>query len=98
MEKLDVAVQSLHYLATGHEKFFEGNLVFEKFICGIPLKIPVQKESLVTDDIKDEVQVLLKEAIRNWPALKNTSPDGLREMFIHRDGKLYKNSISNLCP
>ena len=87
-EKWDVAVQSLHYLATGNELFFEANLILEKFLCGIPLKMPFQKESLLTDAIREEAGSLLNAAIKNWPALKNTSPGGLRQMFIHRDGKL----------
>lgn len=87
-ENFDLAVQSLHYLATGNENVFETNLVFEKFLCGLPLKMPVQRNSLLTDFIKDEAIVLLNEVVKNWPALKNTSADGLRQMFIQRDGKL----------
>ncbi len=87
-DKLDIAVQSLHYLATGNENFFEGNIIFEKYLCGVLLKIPIPIESQLTENIKDETKILLKEVIKNWPALKNTSPDGLRQMFINRDGKL----------
>lgn len=94
-DKLDVAVQSLHYLATGDEIFFEGNVIFEKYLCGAPLEIPIPIESLLTEYIKNETIILLKETIKNWSALKNTSPDGLRQMFIHRDGKLYKKENSN---
>jgi hypothetical protein len=38
----DLAIQALHYLATGQEDFFEADLVFVKFLCGVPLKMPVQ--------------------------------------------------------
>ncbi|NQU52326.1 MAG: hypothetical protein HQ522_07275 [Bacteroidetes bacterium] len=86
--KLDLAVQSLHFLATGNENVFEGDLVFEKFLCGVPLKRPVPKLSLLTDEIREEAYVLLKEVVKHWTALKNTSPDGLRQMFIQRTGKL----------
>jgi hypothetical protein len=86
----DLAVQSLHFLATGNEDAFEGNLVMEKFLCGVPLKMPVQKQSLLTEPIRNEANELLREVVRNWPALKNTSPDGLRQMFIQRDGKLFQ--------
>jgi hypothetical protein len=75
-------------LATGDENVFEGNMIMEKFLCGVPLKIPVQKMSLLTESIKNEANELLSEVVRNWPALKNTSADGLREAFIQRDGKL----------
>ena len=89
-ENFDVAVQSLHFLATGNENTFEGNLVFEKFLCGVPLKMPVQKQSLLTEQIKNEANELLFEVVRHWAALKNTSADGLREAFIQRDGKLFQ--------
>jgi hypothetical protein len=78
----------MHFIATGTENVFESSLVFEKFLCGVPLKRPVQQESLLTESIKTEANDLLTEVIRYWPALKNTSPDGLRQMFIQRDGKL----------
>lgn len=87
-ENFDLAVHSLHFLATGDEDVFEGNLIMEKFLCGMPLKTPIQKQSLLTEQIRNEAHDLLREVVRNWPALKNTSPDGLRQMFIQRDGKL----------
>ena len=82
------AVQSLHFLATGNDDFFEGDLVLEKFLCGVPLNSPIPNKSLLTAKVKNEVSILLKEVVGHWPALKNTSPDGLRQMFVHRDGKL----------
>jgi hypothetical protein len=93
-EDYDLPIQSIHYLATGDENFFEGNLIFEKFLCGVPLKIPVRQTSVLTDLIKTEATVLLNEVVKNWPALKNTSADGLRQMFIQRDGKLIQKEDS----
>jgi len=82
------AVQALHFLATGSEDFFEGNLTFEKFLCNVPLKWPVSRESRLDEQIKTEAEMLLKAAIKHWGALKNTSPDGLRQNFLQRSGKL----------
>ena len=87
-DKTDIAVQTLHFIAAGDEDFFEGDLVLDKFLCNVPLKWPVTQQSQLTDAIKSEVNVMLKEVIKHWPALKNTSPEGLRQMFIARDGKL----------
>lgn len=89
-ENPNLAVQSLHFLATGNEDVFEGNLIMEKFLCGVPLKMPVQRTSLLPDAIKNEANDLLREVVRHWPALKNTSADGLRQIFIQRDGKLFQ--------
>lgn len=85
-----MAVQMVHYLATGEEDFFESDLVFCKFLCGVPLMEPVPRESLLTQLEKNEANLLLKEAIKHWVVLKKTSPDGLRQMFLQRNGKLFK--------
>lgn len=82
------AVQALHYCATGDEKFFEGNLLFEKFLCGVPLAMPIPIELLLNEQVKIEADEMAAQLINYWSALKNTSPDGLREMFINRNGKL----------
>lgn len=84
------AVQTLHYCATGNAVFFEADMILEKFMCGIPLDAPVQSTDLLSAKMKREATFMLKELIRNWPALKNTSPAGLREAFIQREGKLIK--------
>lgn len=90
-EKQMLAVQALHFLATGNEMFFEANMVFEKYLSGMPLKMPIQRESLLTKEIKSEANEMLSQVIKHWPALKNTSTDGLRQNFLQRDGKLIQN-------
>ena len=89
-EILDLAVQALHFIATGRESVYEAELVFEKFLCGLPVHHPVIRESLLTDEIRTEAEEILKAVITNWAALKNTSPDGLREAYIQRDGIIQK--------
>ncbi|GEM_PF-2980933 len=83
-----MAVQALHYLATGHCDFFEDDLLFEKFLCGVSLTMPVERASMLSEHTMEESGQLLREVIRLWPALKNSSPDGLRQLFIRRNGKL----------
>lgn len=89
-ENLDLAVQTLHFIATGREAVYEAELVFEKFLCGLSAHHPVIRESLLTGEIRTEAEEMLKAVITNWAALKNTTPDGLREAFIQRDGILQK--------
>lgn len=82
------AVQILHYIATGEEEAPEFLLLFEKFLCGIPLGFPLSRESRLNDDIRRECNEMLQELIGQWAALKSTSPDGLRQLFLQRNGKL----------
>lgn len=84
------AVQTLHYCATGNENYFEGNLMFEKFLCNVPLSMPIPSESLIDEPIKSEADEMAKALLTNWQVLKNTSLEALREAFIQRNGKLEK--------
>lgn len=87
-EEKQKAVQLFHYLATGLEADFEFNQTFEKYICGMQPETPLIRESLLTENDRNECEDLLKSVIKYWPELKNTSPDGLRQLFFDRTGKL----------
>lgn len=82
------ALQTLHYCATGKDVYLESDMILEKFFCGIPLKSTLPVSSMLNDEIRQESDHMLSELIKKWPALKNTSPDGLRQMFVMRSGKL----------
>ncbi|HCY41490.1 MAG TPA: hypothetical protein DHV48_09070 [Prolixibacteraceae bacterium] len=87
-EKKSLAVHLLHYLATGEEQEFECKLGFEKYLCGIAPEFMVDRKIKLTDQEKTECNDLLKSMIGHWTALKNSSPDTLRQMFLQRNGKL----------
>lgn len=90
-----LAAHLLHYLATGRESPPEYLLSFEKFLCGIELPTPVPRFTELTAAMKEESETLLKAAIGHWQALKSTSPDGLREGFLQRPGKLVTSTFEN---
>ncbi len=80
----------LHYLACGTGYLEEHRALFYKILCAMDMHEPVPKTIALTTSEKTEAEALLISAIANWKALKNTSPGGLREAFIHREGKLQK--------
>ena len=82
------AIHLLHYLATGLEHPEEPALALPKLLCGLPLEEPVPLELELSEAEKNESNDLLRAVIQNWPALKNTSPDGLRSGFLQRMGHL----------
>lgn len=84
----DVAVHTLHYLATKKEQQLESQLLFEKFLCGVPLKKPIQRHIQLSDTIKQQAEELLESVIENWGVLNNASPDLIRHEFLQRAGKL----------
>lgn len=95
LESQTIAIHLLHYLATKKELAPEYELVLEKFLCGWELDLPIAREVTISEEMKDESETLLKAAIKHWSALKSTSPDGLREGFLQREGKLILNGFQD---
>ncbi len=84
------AIILLHFLATGQENPKEYEMVLPKFLCEMPTNIPVDHTIQLTKEEKEEANNLLKAVIEHWGVLGGTSPDGLREGFLEREGKLEK--------
>lgn len=82
------AIHLLHYLATGKDNPMEYELLFEKYLCGWEFNKPVPRRMNLSKAMKAESEKLLTAAIGHWKALKKTSPNGLREGFLQREGKL----------
>ena len=88
------ALLMLHFLAIGKAQATEFDLFLPKILCGIPENTPIpQGKEGLTKKEKAEGEALLQAAIAHWQVLKNTSPDGLREGFLQRDGKLERNAF-----
>ncbi|MBD2095618.1 hypothetical protein H6F90_10675 [Trichocoleus sp. FACHB-591] len=83
-----LAIALLHYLATGETSAPEYALVLPKLLCGWPLNDPVMGGLELPAAALAEGETLLETVIRYWEVLKHTSPDGLREGFLQRQGKL----------
>jgi hypothetical protein len=94
-KKHQTAVHLLHYLVTTEIYAPEYKLILEKYLCGYPIDEPVERFVEISDEMKTECENLLNAVIRNWKQLKNTSPDGLREGFLHREGKLLTESFQH---
>jgi hypothetical protein len=82
------AVHIMQYAITKAQRASENELVLNKVLCNIPVDEPIEREIELTDAEKSNVGDLLDSVIRHWTVLKGTSPDGLREGFLQRQGKL----------
>lgn len=83
------ALYLLHYLSTGNTRPEEHELVMAKILCAYPLQEPVDNFIELGTEELQEADSLLVSAIGQWETLKSTSPDGLREGFLQRNGKLF---------
>jgi hypothetical protein len=84
----DLAIALMHWLVTGREGYAEFQTVLAKVLCGMEPEEPIIVIPQLPDGFKREATTLLAAIIGYWPALKNTSVEGLREAFLQREGKL----------
>ena len=65
-------------------------LILPKVLCGLPLNLPLDYSIQISPAEQAEADHLLSAVIEHWGALGSTSPGGLREGFLQREGKLEK--------
>ncbi len=86
------AVQLLHYLGFGSlQATNETEWLLNKLLSGLEAGEFVADGDVLTDSDKQEGEHLLTTLITNWPALKNTGADSLRQTFLQRNGLLERN-------
>lgn len=84
----EIAIYLLHYIATGRVTAEEHELVIPKVLCNYPIEEPVNTDTVLTTNELQEADDMMRAAIAQWSILKSTSPDGLRQGFLQRSGKL----------
>jgi hypothetical protein len=82
------AVLLLQYLATAKTEYAEPELVLNKILCNVPLEEAIPVSFTASEQEMEVTRELLEVIIERWEKLKNTSPEGLQNSFILRDGKL----------
>ncbi len=81
-------VHLLQYLATGREGDPEYELVLNKILCGVKTAKPLEVGLVLKSEEKELADSLMEGIIANWSILGDTSPEGLRETFLQREGRL----------
>lgn len=82
------AVHLLDYAAGGKTGSKEYDLVLNKLLCGMSVSDPIEENIHLTNEDIEIVNDLLRATIQQWTAIGETSIDGLRDIFLQRDGKL----------
>lgn len=84
----------LHYIATGETTTPEWKLTLPKILSGLKPGQHCDTKIKPNKKLDSHINVLLSSVIGYWEALKNTTPDGLRETFLIREGELkFKNGF-----
>ena len=87
-ESAERAVHLLQYLVDESSETAEHLLPLNKLLCGLDLMEPVSASIDISEQEKTECEKLLTAVIQHWTALKSTSIDGLRKVFLQREAIL----------
>lgn len=82
------AVHLLQYLATGRLDTPEPALALNKLLAGLALDTPVAPRIAASPADLETCDGLLAAIIANWPIMRNSSAEALRETFLQREGRL----------
>lgn len=78
----------LHYIATGKTNAPEYDMVFEKFLCNIPLNQTISKHIKLSRKHKTQAKNVIESVQHNWNPMKKSSAALLQNEFFQRSGKL----------
>jgi hypothetical protein len=87
----ETAAHLLHYTATGKEQDYENAMIFEKFLCNIPIAEPIERNIVLSEQMKKEAAAMLEAVLSNWDVMKTSSAELLQNEFLQRPGKLNSN-------
>lgn len=82
------AVHLLQYLVDERCDRTEPELVLNKLLCGVTPAFPVEPAIEPTNADLALCGQLTRAVLANWTIIKDTSPIGLRQTFLQREGKL----------
>jgi hypothetical protein len=84
IENATLAIYILNFLATGIRNVSENELLIPKIMIGWDTEKLIPSDIILSDDICNECDHLMKTFIKHWSVLKSASLNGLREGFLQR--------------
>lgn len=84
----ETAIHLLHYIATGETNQPESHMLFEKFLCGMPLHQTINRHIKLSRKHKSEANKVIEAVQHNWSSMQTSSVSLLQHEFFQRPGKL----------
>lgn len=84
----ELCAHLLHYIATGKTNAPEYDMIFEKFLCNIPMNQSINRHIKLSRKHKKQVKNLIESVQQNWKPMKKSSGALLQNEFFQRSGKL----------
>lgn len=89
MQAAERAVHLLQCVLGGPPDTPEALLGLNKILCGVPSGFAIAREVAITEQERDTIDMMLRAIIEHWKTIGNTSPDGLRQSFLQRGGRMH---------
>ena len=84
----EIGIHLLHYIATGKTNQPESSMLFEKFLCNIPMHQSISRHVKLSRRHKSEAAKVIAAVQQNWSSMKTASVALLQNEFFQRSGKL----------
>jgi len=84
----ELCAHLLHYIATGTTNAPESDMIFEKFLCNIPMNQSINRHIKLSRKHKTQAKNLIESVQHNWKPMKKSSVALLQNEFFQRSGKL----------
>ncbi|GAA5084506.1 hypothetical protein GCM10023210_04380 [Chryseobacterium ginsengisoli] len=84
----ELCAHLLHYIATGKTHAPEYDMVFEKFLCNIPMNQTINRHIKLSRKHKAQAKNVIESVQHNWSSMRKSSVELLQNEFFQRSGKL----------
>lgn len=84
----ELCAHLLHYIATGKINAPEYDMIFEKFLCNIPMHQTINRHIKLSRKHKTQAKNVIESVQHNWAPMKKSSAALLQNEFFQRPGKL----------
>jgi hypothetical protein len=81
-------VHLMQYMCTGETSHPEHELILNKILCGIPINIPIDASFKIASKEKEVIESMMLGVLANWPRMKDSNVEALRETFMSRSAKI----------
>ncbi|KAA2223883.1 contractile injection system tape measure protein [Chryseobacterium sediminis] len=84
----ELCAHLLHYIATGKINAPEYDMIFEKFLCNIPMNQTINRHIKLSRKHKTQAKNVIESVQHNWAPMKKSSAALVQNEFFQRPGKL----------
>lgn len=84
----ELCAHLLHFIATGKTNAPEYDMIFEKFLCNIPMHQTLNRHIKLSRKHKTQAKNVIESVQHNWAPMKKSSTALLQNEFFQRPGKL----------